>query len=256
MVKYIKQKRSFVGRHDLKEACILADILENIEIYNSIIKEFQFSGSTLEGMKNEVEALTTFLIDLCKLLKITKFNTETLDENEKELIKNININKSKIEVNQTKQIELKDKIKVYKHEIKVIKLHISELDGELIQEQKQAKKNNQALRIFLKREKFKFIKKIILSSYRKVFFKYSNELSINNRIVECNKRKEKIRVEKQKFSNIIDKFNRKIIIDKIAIAQVRKCIINMQKQIDIFTLKLQRIETYKQMKNNLRLKIK
>lgn len=227
-------------------------MVDIIEIYNSILSEFQLSGYILERMKNEVEALTKATIDLCELLKITKFNNETLDENEKELIKNININKSKIKGCKKKQVELNDKIKVYKYEIKVIKFHIAKLDGELLQEQAQSKKNNQALRIFLKREKFKFIKKIILSNYRKVFLSYPNESSINNGIVECNIRKEKIRLEKRNHSNMIEKFHRKIIIDKIAIAQVRKSIINMQKQIDLFNIKIENIEAYKEMKSKFR----
>ena len=46
-------------------------MLEDNEIYNSIVIEFQLSGSILEEMKSEVEALTKSRIDICKLLKIT-----------------------------------------------------------------------------------------------------------------------------------------------------------------------------------------
>ena len=111
------------------------------------------------------------------------FNAETLDVNEKELIKNININKSNIKDYEKKQIELKDKIKINKQEIKVIKLHINKLENKLVTRADNKVKNyNEALRIFLKREKFKFIKKILFKSYRKVFLKYSNELSIKTKI--------------------------------------------------------------------------
>ena len=204
-------------------------------------------------MKIEVEALTKSRRDLCKLLKITVYQPENLDTYEKEFIKNIDINKSKINGFEKNQIELKDKIKVCKQEIKVIKLHINKLENNIVQEQKQSKKYNEALRIFLRREKFKFIKKILFKTYRRVFLKYSNELSIKTKIVECNKRKEKIRQEKQYLNNSIDKYKKKIIVDKIALAQMRKSIINMEKGIDFFLIRIQNLSDYREMENMFRI---
>lgn len=232
---------------------VVTYMLEDNEIYNSILEEFQLSGSILEEMKKEVEAFAKSRMNICKLLKIPKVSAETLDANEKEFIKNININKSKIKGYQKKQIELKNKIKVSKQEIKVIKLHINKLESKLIQEQIQSKKNNEALRIFIRREKFKFIKKIIFSSYRKVFLQYSNESYIKTKIMEGNKRKEEIRKEKQNINNSIDKYNRKIIVDKIALAKTRKSIITMQKRIDLFLFKIQRLVEYKEIEKIFRL---
>ncbi len=51
-------------------------MIENKEIYNSIVKEFQLSSSILEQMKNAVEALTKSRIEICKLLKIPNVKTE------------------------------------------------------------------------------------------------------------------------------------------------------------------------------------
>jgi len=60
----------------------------------------------------------------------------------------------------------------------------------------------------------------------------------------CNKRKGEIRQEKQNFNNSIERYNRKIIIAKIALAEMRKGIINMQKSIDFSTIKLRSLEDY------------
>ncbi|WP_291632392.1 hypothetical protein [Clostridium sp.] len=225
-------------------------MLEDNEIYNSIIREFDLSGSILDGMKEAVEALTKSRMDICNILKIPNVCDKTIDWNEKKLIKNINTNKSKIKDCQRKQIELKDRIKDNKKETKVIKSHINILEDKLLQEKQQSKELNQNLRIFLRREKFKFIKKVLYRSYRKVFLKYYNELSVKTKINECNKRKEKIRGEKENFSNSIDRYNRKIIIDKIALAEKRKSIINMERNIDFFSRNLQSLTDYKEMVKN------
>ena len=91
-------------------------------------------------------------MELCKLLKITVFQAENLDIYEKEFIKNIDINKSKINDFEKNQIELKEKIKVYKQEIKVIKLHINKLENNIVQEQKKVK-NIMKLFVFFLEEK-------------------------------------------------------------------------------------------------------
>ena len=139
-----------------------------------------------------------------------------------------------------------------KQEIKEIKIHLNKLEYKIIQERRQSKKNNEALRIFLKREKFKFIKKILFRSYRKVFFRYSNVLNITTKIVECNKRKEDLRIEKQNFHNSLEKYNRKIIMDKIALSQMRKSIINMEKGNEFLLTKIQSITDYKEMEKKFR----
>lgn len=214
------------------------------EIYDCIIREFQLNVSTLEQVKESVETLAKARIEICKLFKISKFMDEALNLTEKELIRNININISNIKDYEKKQIELNDKIKIYKQEIKLIKIHINKLETKLMEEQKESRKLCEALHIFLSREKFKFIKKIILKNYRKVFLRYVNELSIKTEIVKCNKRKGEIRQEKQNFNNSIERYNRKIIIAKIALAEMRKGIINMQKSIDFSTIKLRSLEDY------------
>ncbi|HEY5589009.1 MAG TPA: hypothetical protein VIK86_08645 [Candidatus Paceibacterota bacterium] len=228
-------------------------MVEDNEIYNDIVIEFKLNSSILEEMKSEVEALTKFRRNICKLLKITVFEAETLKVYEKEFIKNIDINKLKIKDFEKKQIELKDKIKQCKQEIKLIKLSLNKLENRFVEEQKQSKKYNAALQIFLKRENFKFIKKILFTSYRRVFLKYSNEFSIKTKIMECNKRKEKIRHEKQYVNNSINKYNKKIILDKVALAQMRKNIINMEKGIDFFHKRLGSLGEYKEIEKKFRL---
>ncbi|MGH4125257.1 MAG: hypothetical protein ACREV6_20260 [Clostridium sp.] len=228
-------------------------MVEDNEIYNAILIEFKLSGSLLEGMKSQVEALTKFRNDICNLLKIAVFEAEEIDIYEKEFIRNIDINKSKIKGFEKTQIELKDKIKQHKQEIKVIKLHMNKLENKIIQERRQSEKYNGALRIFLKREKFKIIKKIFFKSYRRVFLKYSDELSIKSEIVQCNKRKEVIRQKKQCDNNSIEKYNRKIIADKVALAKMRKCIINMEKGIDFFLIRIQSLSAYKDMEKKFRI---
>ncbi|GCD09620.1 hypothetical protein [Clostridium tagluense] len=221
-------------------------MVEDNEIYNSIVMEFKLSSDILEKMESQVEDLTKAKMDLCNLLKIRVFSDEDLSVYEKELIRNIDINKSKIKGFEKRQIELKDKIIQHKQEIKVIKVNMNKLENKIIQERKQSKKYNEALRIFLKREKFKSIKKILFSSYRRVFLRYSNELSIKTKILQCNKIKEKIRQEKQYDNNSISKYKRKIIADKVSLARMRKCIINMEKGIDFFLIRIQSLGEYKE----------
>lgn len=228
-------------------------MVEYNEIYNSIVKEFHISGSILEQIKESVEVLTNSKMDICKLLKVSEFKAETFDINEKELIRNININKASIKDYEKKQIELKEEIKVYKQEIKVIKLHINKLEDKLTQEQQESRKFKESLSVFLSREKFKFIKKLLNTKYRKVFLKYPNELSIKTKINECNKRKEKIREEKQTFNKSIERYNRKIIVNKISSAEMTRSIINTQKRVDFFITKLQSLKDYKEMERKFRL---
>ena len=230
-------------------------MIESSEIYDSIQIEFKLSGPILEGMKKSIEGITKARNDICKLLKMSKFTTEIINSNEKLFLINIKINKFKIEGYQKKQIELNNNIKESKHEIKIIKIHLNKLEGELVEELQQSRRLNQDLGIFIKREKFKFIKKIILKNYRKVFLKYSNGLHIKNKIMECNKRKEKIREEKQNFDNNQQRYNRKIIMDRIAIAEMRKSIIKMQKQIGFFLIKIEKLKEYKEIENKFILEV-
>ncbi|MGH4137687.1 hypothetical protein [Clostridium sp.] len=226
---------------------------ENNEIYDSILIEFKLSDPILEGMKKSIEILTKSRNDICKLLKMTKFTSEIIDSNEKMFFIKIKTNKSKIESCQEKQIELNYSIKVSKDEIKNIKIHLKKLEDELIGELQQSRKLNQDLQIFMKREKFKFFKKVILKNYRKVFFKYSNGRCIKNKIMECNKRKEKIRQEKQKFDSNQQKYYKKIIMDRVALAEMRKSIIKMQKQISSFLVKIDKLKEYKEVENKFTL---
>lgn len=230
-------------------------MLEYNEIYNSIIKEFEICISISEEIKKEVEALAKSRIDICKILKIRNVEAETLDLNEKEIVRDININESNIKNYEKKQIQLIYKINVRKQEIKVIKLHINKLANNLWQEQQESKKFRKDLHIFVSREKFKILKKLFDPKYKKVFAKYSNELSIKTEIKECNERKQKIRKETQNFNNSIKKNNRKITIDKIALAEMRKSIINMRKRIELFSIKIQKLKNYKEMEEKFRIEV-
>jgi hypothetical protein len=231
-------------------------ILEDNETYNFIVNEFQLGNFGLEQLKEDICALTKSKMDLWKLLRLPNVKIENLDENlnlsEKEILANVNINKSSIEEYEKKQVQLKDKINLLKQEVKVIKLQINKLEDRLKQEQQEGKKLRETLRIFITREKFKAIKKVLLRKYRKVFLKYSNELSIESKILECNKIKEEIRKEEQSLCNIIKGYNRKITIDKKVIAEMRKNIISMEKSIGYSSIKLQGIQDYKEMKRKFK----
>jgi hypothetical protein len=231
-------------------------MLDDKEVYSSIVAEFQLGGCNLKRNKQKFEALIKARMDICKLLKITEFKAETLYVYEKQFIINIDKNKSNIKEYQNKMIELNDQIKVKKQEIKIIKLHINRLEHILIQEKQESRKLREALYIFISREKFKIIKRLLIRKYRKVFSKYSNELTIKAEIVGCNKRKETSRGKKQSYNNTMDSFNKKITMDKKTLAQMRKNIINMQKSNHFFARKLQSLEDYKKMENKLRLEFK
>ena len=230
-------------------------MVDDNETHNAIVIEFQLSSDILEEMKCEVQNLAKSRNDICNLLKIPVFDTEALDGYEKEFIRNIDINKSKIKDSVKKQIELRNKIKHCKQEIKLIKLHMNKLENKIVQERGQSKEYNGALRIFLKSEKFKFIKKIFLSSYRRVFLTYSNELSIKTKIIQCNNRKKRIRQDMQYDNNNIEKYKRKIIMDKVSLAKMRKNIINMEKGIDLFLIRLNGLGEYKEIENKFRLEL-
>lgn len=223
------------------------------DIYDSIVSEFELSNSNIEKMKELIENLIKSRIDICKLFKMQKFKNETLDANNKELIKCINTNKSSIKEYEKGKVEIKGKIKVNKENIKFIKSHINKLEDELNKEKQEGRKLREALQIFLSREKFKFIKKLIVRKYKRVYLNYSNELSIKIEIKQCNERKKKIREEKLVFNNNIDKYNRKIIIHKIALSEIRKNTINMQKQINFFIIKIQNLMNYKKLEMQFRI---
>lgn len=230
-------------------------IPEHNEINNSIVSEFQLSEDAIEQMKEAVKALTESRMEICKLFKIPRFNAKNLYEDEKELIRKISFSKSNIQDYEKKQIELKDKIKANKIEVKVIKLHINNLEDKLRHEQQESKKFRVDLGIFICKEKFKFIKKLFVRKYRKVFMKYNNELSIKTKILECNNRKEEIRKEKENLNISLDRYNKKIIINKIALAEMRKSIINAQKSIDFLLIKLENIRAYKEMERKFKLEV-
>lgn len=228
-------------------------MIEDNEIYNSIVREFELEGSILEKMEEAVETLTKSRMEICKVLKITKFNAETLVYNEQDLIRDININKSNIKDYEKHQIELKDKIKLNKQEIKVVKININKLNGKYSKEKQESRNLSEALRIFISREKFKLLKRFLVRRYRKVFMKYSNVLIIKTKIVEGNRRKEKIRGEKRNSNDSIASYNRKITMDKLALAEMRKSIIIKQKGIDFFIIKLQSLEEYKERETKFKL---
>lgn len=230
-------------------------MVEDNEIYNTIILEHQLNSLILEKMKGQVEVLAKSRMELCHILKISNFRTEDLDNYAIEFINNIDINKSKIKIYKKKQLDLNNKINESKQECKQIKHHMNKLEIKLKQERRQSKKYNESLRVFLKREKFKFFKKIFFKSYRKVFLKYSSDLSIKTKIVQSNKIKENIRQEKQYDNNNIEKYKRKIIIDKVALAKMRKCIINMEKGIDFFYNRIQSINEHKEIENEFKIQV-
>ncbi|HEY8888744.1 MAG TPA: hypothetical protein VIM70_00595 [Clostridium sp.] len=219
-------------------------IVEYNEIYNSILKEFQLSSSNLERMKISVEVLSKSRVDICKLLKIQKFKAEIIDLNKKEIIMIINMKKSSIENYEEKQIGLRNKIKTCKSEIKVIKFYLNKLEDTINKEQQEGRELRESLEIFVKREKFKFIKKIFIKKYIKVFNKYSNKLGIKTKIYECNKRKEKLRKEKQNFYYEKEKNNKKINSDKITLSEMRKKIVYMKKCIELLIVKIDNINEY------------
>ena len=206
-------------------------------------------------MKEVIEALAICRINICKLLKLSKFDSESLNLNERELIITINQNKCNIKDFEEKQIELKQTIEVYKLEIRTIRLQINELEHKLLSEQQVSRKLREDLRIFLSRLKFKIIKQIFLSRYRRVFRKYCDESIIKTKIMESNITKGIIRHEKQSLDDTINGYTRKIAMDKRSIAQMRKSIINMQKSIDFSNVKLLGIEDYKEMEKKFRLQI-
>ncbi|MGH4119825.1 hypothetical protein [Clostridium sp.] len=230
-------------------------MLEYNEVYNSIIKEFKLCDSSLIQTSGTTEDLTKARIEICKLLKMTEYNSETLYEIEKRFIAKIDINKLNIIDCKKNQIALKDEIIIKKKEIKNIKIHINKLEHKLTQAKQESRKFREALHIFLSREKFKIIKRLIIKRYRKVFLKYSSDVCIKNEIIECNSRKEKIRGEKQDFNNTMEICNKKIIMIKKVLAETRKKIINTQKANKTILLKLQKLEDYKRNEKKFRLEV-
>ena len=225
-------------------------------LFSSIVKEFGLSDSIVEKseeLENLVKNIINARIDLSKLFKMKEFNFEYLEMNKKELIENININKSKISSNDENKIELRDKIKVNKSNIKVIKLYIKELENNLNKEKQQGRILHEALEIFLSRGKLKFIKMLIVKKYKKAYLNYPNELCIKTKIKQCNERKDKIRKEEHEFNNDISRFNRKISNYKSALSLISKSTISMLKYNDLYTIKIESVMNYKELEDNLRI---
>lgn len=230
-------------------------MLEYNEVYNSIIKEFKLCDSNLKQISGTAENLTKARIEICKLLKMTEYNVEVLDENEKQFIANIDINKLNIIDYEKKLVALKDKIIIKKQEIKSIKIHINKLEHKLMQEKQESRKFREALHIFISREKFKIIKRLIIRRYRKIFLKYSSEIIIETKIMECNERKEKIREEKQDLNNTMEIYNKKIIMIKKVLAETRKKIISTEKFNKFTLLKIQKLVEHKKAETRFRLEV-
>ncbi|MBW9152730.1 hypothetical protein [Clostridium estertheticum] len=231
---------------------------EDNVIFSSIVKEFDLSDSIVEKseeLTNLVESLTNHRMDICKLFKMQKFKCESLELNKKELIESINLNKSRIVDNEKNKIELRDKIKVNMENIKEVKLYIKELENNLNEEKQQSRILYGALNIFLSRERFKIIKKLVVREYKKVYSNYSNELSIKTKIKQCDERKNKIRKERNDFNNRIDRYNRKITIYKSTLAEIRKSTLSMSKNNDLSTIKIERVINYIKLENNFRIEV-
>jgi len=217
---------------------------EGNEIYNSIVREFELSSSSIKKMSELIEVLVNARIEICKLFKMQKFKAETFDESKKRLFENIDINKFNIKSYEKIYMEIKDKIVVNKEKNKLIKSHINKLDDRIVQEQLKSRTLREALRIFLSRDKFKFIKKLIFRKYKKIYSDYSSVLSIKREIKKCDERKKKIREEKFNFNNNIERSNKKIIAYKIELSEIRKSTINMSRDINSFIIKIQSLNNY------------
>ncbi|MBU3175059.1 hypothetical protein KPL47_01615 [Clostridium estertheticum] len=225
-------------------------------IFSSIVKEFDLSDSIVEKseeLKKLVESLTNYRMDICKLFKMQKFKSESLKLNKKELIESVNLNKSRIVDNEKNKIELRDRIKVNRENIKEVKFHIKELENNLNEEKQQSRILYGALDIFLSREKFKIIKKLIVREYKIVYSNYSNELSIKSKIKQCDERKNKIRKKKHDFNDRIDEYNRKITIYKSSLSEIRKSTLSMSKNNNLSIIKIERVTNYIKLENNFRI---
>jgi len=225
-------------------------------IFSSIIQEFELSNSIVEKSKELIKNLTNSRIDICKLFKMQNFKIESLDMNKKDLIKSININRAKIKNNEKNKIQLRDKIKVNKVKIKMLRFQIKGLEDNRHEEKQQGRILYEALEIFISREKFKFIKKLIVKKYKKAYFNFSDELSIKIKIKQCNERKDKIRKKEQDFNNSIVKYNRKISICKSTLSEIRKSTLSLIKCNDLSTIKVKRVIDYKELENKFRIAIK
>ncbi|MBU3154751.1 hypothetical protein [Clostridium estertheticum] len=231
---------------------------EDNVIFSSIVEEFDLNDSIVEKseeLKKLVEILTNYRIDICKLFKMQKFKSESLELNKKELIESVSLNKSRIVDNEKNKIELRDRIKVNRENIKEVKFYIKELENNLNEEKQQSRILYGALDIFLSREKFKIIKKLVIKEYIAVYSNYSNELSIKTKIKQCDERKNKIRKEIHDFNDRIDKYNRKITIYKSALAEIRKSTLSMSKNNDLSTIKIERVINYIKLENNFRIEV-
>ncbi|MBU3184421.1 hypothetical protein [Clostridium estertheticum] len=227
-------------------------------IFSSIVKEFDLSDSIVEKseeLKKLVENLTNYRMDICKLFKMQKFKSESLEVNKKKLIESVNLNKSRIADNKKNKIELRDMIKVNRGNIEELKLYIKELENNLNEEKQQSRILYGALNIFMSREKFKIIKKIFIREYKKAYSNYSNELSIKTKIKQCDDRKNKIRKEKHDFNNRIDRYNKKINIYKTALSEIRKSTLSMSKNNDLSIIKIEKVINYIKLENNFRIEV-
>ncbi|MBU3198895.1 hypothetical protein LL037_17220 [Clostridium estertheticum] len=231
---------------------------EDNVIFSSIVKEFDLNDSIVaksDELKKLVESLINYRIDICKLFKMQKFKGESLELNKKELIESVSLNKSRIVDNEKNKIELRDRIKVNRENIKEVKFYIKELENNLNEEKQQSRILYGALDIFQSREKFKVIKKLVIKEYKAVYSNYSNELSIKTKIKQCDERKNKIRKEIHDFNDRIDKYNRKITIYKSALAEIRKSTLSMSKNNDLSTIKIERVINYIKLENNFRIEV-
>ena len=217
--------------------------------------EFRIDNCVLYEKKDAIDALAKYRINICNILKMPKFDPESLAINERRLNLNIKTNRCKIKHCEETELVLNHRTETYRSHIRLTRLKLNQLKNKLLEEQQKTRELRNVLHIFLSRERFKFIKIIFLKDYRKNFLKYSNELSIRTKILESNKRKEIIAKEKQDLENIIIAHTRKIDMDKKSISKVRKNIKNMQRSIEFSTMKLKNIEDYKAMENKFRTEI-
>lgn len=228
---------------------------ENNKMYETILKEFALKDDNIEKIKEDIEELIEARKNICKALKISEANSETIANYENELIKNIDSYKENIKHYSSKKVEIEEKIKITKQEIHNIKPYIKKLEEEIASEKQLGKKLYEAMHIFLSREKLKSIKKLITKKYRKVFLKYSSETIIVNEINECKKRKEKIREEKHNLIEKLEALDRKDNDYKRTLGQTKKNIIHTEKYIDFLNIKLEYLKNYKEREEELRRKI-
>ena len=227
---------------------------ENV-IFSSIVNEFEISNSIVEKSQQLLVNLTNSRIEICKLFKMQNFMMETLELSKKNLIESINVNKFRINNNERNKLELRDKIKATKENIKTLRLNVKELEGNIYEEKQQSKILHQDLQIYISREKFKFIKKLIIKKYKKVYLNYDSELCIKVKIKQCNERKSRMRKKELFLKSSIDKYNKKISNYRSSLSEIRKSTLRMLKNNDLSTVKIKRVMNYKEVENEFRIAI-